>query len=133
MSLQTSSSWLKHLVIVIVIVTVIVIAGLTAGNKNGPESQTSKFADLAKCLSDKGWVMYGLDSCPHCLDQKQAFGRAFQYINYVECRQEPQKCIAADIEYTPTWLNGSGERLVGFQQLQQLAALSGCPFSQPGD
>ena len=41
-------------------------------------------AQLAKHLTEEGAVMYGAYWCPHCSDQKQSFGKAFKYIQYVE-------------------------------------------------
>lgn len=114
---------------------VVIILAATASwlifsaNNKQPRIENKTLAELAQCLTKNGWTMYGLDSCPHCLDQKRAFSRAFKYIDYVECRQEPQKCLAAQIEFTPTWLGPNGERLVGFQSLEQLAKISGCPLS----
>ncbi|MEK6877050.1 MAG: hypothetical protein AABZ49_00280, partial [Thermoproteota archaeon] len=57
---------------------------------------------------------------------KKAFGESFKYVNYVECPDDPQKCIAASIEGYPTWVFGGEKRLEGEQGLEKLAHESGC-------
>jgi len=81
---------------------------------------------FAQCLSEKGVVMYGADWCPHCQNEKKAFGNSFQYVNYVECPKEPQKCLALGVDGYPTWIFSDGKRLVGEQGLEKLAGESGC-------
>ena len=81
---------------------------------------------FAQCLSEKGVVMYGADWCPRCQNEKKAFGNSFQYVNYVECPKEPQKCLALGVDGYPTWIFSDGKRLVGEQGLEKLAGESGC-------
>ncbi len=60
---------------------------------------------FAKCLTEKGWKMYGADWCPHCKAQKELFGEeAFKYINYIECTVKADVCSAKRIEGYPTWI-----------------------------
>lgn len=58
---------------------------------------------LAKCITEKGWAMYGTYSCSHCQAQKKIFGDSFQYIKYVECTKDVQLCIDKKINGFPTW------------------------------
>ena len=82
---------------------------------------------LARCLTERGWTMYGATWCSHCAAQKKAFGDAVQYLDVVECDEKPFECQANDIEGTPTWLNRDGSiKLVGEQSLDTLALESGC-------
>jgi len=60
--------------------------------------------DFAKCLTDKGWVMYGAVWCSHCKEQKALFGDSFQYIKYVECPDNEQLCLAKGVNGYPTWI-----------------------------
>src|SRR3982750_4258242 len=46
---------------------------------------------FAKCLNKSGAKIYGAWWCPHCADQKELFGFAFQYVNYVECSPKGQR------------------------------------------
>lgn len=87
----------------------------------------------AKCLTAKKSKMYGLFWCSHCAEQKDMFGSAFQYINYVECgvpgtRQETEECKAAGVKHFPTWEFANGTRQEGLQQLEQLSKQTGCPI-----
>ncbi|MFA6436221.1 MAG: hypothetical protein WCW30_03755 [Candidatus Gracilibacteria bacterium] len=97
----------------------------TTGDNNGA------IDSFAKCLTDNGMAFYGAYWCPHCQDQKKMFGDAFQYVNYVECdaggeNAQPEACVAAGIQYYPTWINAAGEMENGAQSFDGLAAMSGC-------
>jgi len=81
--------------------------------------------DFAKCLSEKGAVMYGASWCSHCNDQKALFGTSSQYLNFVDCEQSPDLCSLAGITAFPTWII-NGEKHMGAKPLDILAAYSGC-------
>lgn len=97
---------------------------------------------FAKCLSEKGAVMYGANWCPHCQNEKKRFGSSFKFIPYVECPDEPQKCLAAGIEGYPTWIFSAspamsadrqadgpdGKKFEGEQGLEKLSEISNCPL-----
>lgn len=70
--------------------------------------------------------MYGAEGCSWCQKEKANFGSAFKYVPHVECSKEPQKCVALSIESTPTWILPNGEKLIGYQGLENLSRLSGC-------
>src|ERR1041385_8352379 len=53
----------------------------------------STLDSFAQCVSAKGARMYGAWWCPHCADQKELFGFAFQYVNYVECSPPGQRVM----------------------------------------
>ena len=85
---------------------------------------------LASCLADKDVKMYGAYWCSHCENQKNAFGSAFNIIDYVECDPKgndarPAECAEAGIKGYPTWEIG-GKLYPGEQPLDRLAALAGC-------
>jgi hypothetical protein len=93
----------------------------------------NKLDVYAKCLTAKKAKMYGLYWCPHCADQKEMFGSAFQFINYVECgvpgtRQETEECKAAGIKHFPTWEFSDATRHEGLMQLDALSKQTGCPI-----
>lgn len=112
----------------LVLVALIVIAGIAVYFIYQPRTGSSPntMDAFAKCLSDRGFVMYGLYSCPHCEAEKQLFGNSFKYVKYVECSEDPQKCTAEKVDAVPTWIESDGSRLVGTQPLQALAQASGC-------
>lgn len=78
---------------------------------------------LAQCLSDKGIVMYGLPTCPHCIAQKEMFGGGFKLINYVDCSKNTEMCQG--LEGVPAW-KIQGKLYYGTQPLSFLKQLSGC-------
>ena len=51
----------------------------------GWDHRNHRYDGFAKCLASKQAKMYGLYWCPHCAEQKEMFGKAFQYVPYVEC------------------------------------------------
>jgi hypothetical protein len=86
---------------------------------------------FAKCLTAKGTKMYGAWWCPHCADQKEMFGYAFQYVNYTECSPEGQRvvkdvCKQAAVKNFPTWQFPDGSRMEGAQPLAVLGDKVGC-------
>ncbi len=69
-----------------------------------PYTNSDKIS-LAKCLTEKGWTMYGAYWCPHCKAQKEFFGEeAFKFINYVECTEKTDLCNAKKVQGYPTWI-----------------------------
>jgi hypothetical protein len=95
--------------------------------------QTEPGPDLgafAQCLTDQGALMYGTYWCPLCSRQKAMFGDAWQFIGYVECTEDPQRCILAGVQGYPTWVFQDGLKLVGMQPLELLAQASGCALPE---
>ncbi|MAF80188.1 hypothetical protein CL629_03865 [bacterium] len=106
------------------VVVVMIIAALSYNQwRSSPYENLDEFA---QCITDKGIVMYGTDSCSYCRAEKAEFKSAFQYINYIECDKEPERCAEANIESTPTWVLADGTKLVGKQGLERLADASEC-------
>jgi hypothetical protein len=92
---------------------------------------SSTLDSFAQCLKAKGAKMYGAWWCPHCAEQKEMFGFAFQYVNYVECSPEGQKtindtCKQAGIKNFPTWQFADGSRKEGTEPLTMLSDKTGC-------
>jgi len=94
------------------------------------EYNTAKanYDNFAKCLAERGAVMYGTEWCPHCKEQKSLFGSSFQYVNYIDCDKYKQKCEDAGIEGYPTWIINN-ESYPGAQSLQTMSSLTSCPLS----
>mgnify|MGYP001578360079 CR=1 FL=1 len=83
-------------------------------NKPGP------YDSFAKCLAEKGAVMYGaMDWCKYTQGQKAMFGKSFKYVNYHEFDELP------GIKKTPTWVI-NGEWHENVQPFEKLSALTGC-------
>lgn len=83
-------------------------------------NKPSPYDNFAKCLTEKGAVMYGaMDWCKFTQAQKGMFGKSFNYINYHEFQDLP------GIKKTPTWVvNGAWHENV--QSFEKLSALTGC-------
>ncbi|MBU0898860.1 MAG: hypothetical protein KKB03_04390 [Nanoarchaeota archaeon] len=81
---------------------------------------------LARCLTNKGVKMYGAYWCGHCKSQKESFGDAFQYVDYVECTETPSICESAGVSGYPTWVGPDLAKYPGNRELSDLADLFGC-------
>ena len=114
---QIKSSKTKYYVIAAV-VGILILA--TAAYSLYSISKPSPYDDFAKCLTEKGAVMYGaMDWCKYTQAQKGMFGKSFRYVNYHEFTELPE------IRKTPTWvINGAWHENV--QSFDKLAALTGC-------
>ena len=90
-----------------------------------------RYDGFAKCLAAKQTKMYGLYWCPHCAEQKAMFGKAFQYVPYVECaikgsRELAPACSAAGVKLFPSWQFGSNPPKEGVYPLEELSDKTGC-------
>lgn len=119
----------KMSMVILMIVSLLIVGcgtGQSSIDINDLEAVNSlENGPLAKCLTEKGVKMYGTEWCPHCQNQKKAFGDAFQLINYIDCDERREECINAGVKGFPTWeVNGS--LYSGEQPLPRLAALAEC-------
>ena len=128
MAKQNQSSYYLYGAAVLVVVGLIIFAANNTVGKDAP----SPYGDFAQCLTDASVTMYGAWWCPHCKNQKDLFGNAFDRVNYVECstaaRTMNQTCKDAGIQGYPTWEFGDGSRVSGEQTLETLAQKSSCPL-----
>ena len=118
-------NWLIILAVVIVIIVVAYVMAIK------PAAADDKYDGFAQCLSGNNVTMYGAWWCSHCKAQKEAFGKSFQYINYVECSTPDGNamlkiCQDIGIEGYPTWEFSNGERKEGFVPLEELAFAGNC-------
>jgi len=116
----------KKIVIIFTLLIAVLLGGGIFLTQKVQTPQITGLDDFAKCLAEKNVTMYGAAWCPHCQNEKKNFGASFQYVPYVECPQETQKCIDLKIEGYPTWIMQDGKRLVGEQGIQKLSQESGC-------
>jgi len=120
-------NWIIIIIVLAVIIGVAYVLAFNTSNGNG------KYDDFAKCLTEKNVTMYGTWWCPHCKDQKELFGKSWQYINYIECSTPDGKaqlpvCEKAGINGYPTWDlgNGSSSRIDKVLTLKYLGQLTDC-------
>jgi len=87
--------------------------------------------ELARQLREAGAKMYGAFWCPHCEDQREAFGReAMADFPYVECFPDGLKpgvgisavCKEAGVENLPTWVI-NGRKVEGEQSFNTLRSM----------
>jgi hypothetical protein len=110
-----------------VAVAIIVPSGIVINYYNTP----GEYDEFAACLEENGAQFYGAFWCPHCQNQKAAFGKSSKYLPYTECSTPDGKgqmaaCTEAGIESYPTWKFADGSMLTGEQSLEVLAAKTGC-------
>jgi hypothetical protein len=100
-------------------------------------SKQERQAQLANCLTEKGWALYSSFTCPACRSQSRAFGEAFEFIKEIECNpnapnNQVELCLKMKIKKTPTWiLEKNGEevkRIESYQLLEDLASVAECEF-----
>jgi thiol-disulfide isomerase/thioredoxin len=111
-----------------------------AAEEEAAMNAPSIYLPLAQCLKEKQVVFYGAEWCPHCKEQKKAFGSAVKALPYVECAVKDasggytpelaQVCIDAKIEGFPTWVFPDGSRQSGEVPMKTLAEKSGCALPQ---
>lgn len=90
-----------------------------------------RYDGFAKCLASKQTKMYGLYWCPHCAEQKAMFGKAFQYVPYVECaihgsHELAPECKAANVKLFPSWQFGTNPPKEGVFPMEELSDKTGC-------
>ena len=95
-----------------ILVAIFVLAGIYLTLTSKPKTYSAEqIKTLAQCLTDKGFAMYGTDSCTHCKDQKAEFGESFSLINFTECIKNEPVCTAKGIMLYPTWITNTGEKI----------------------
>ena len=115
----------KIIVSLIVVLVVGVLIFVFFGKKENEYKNVSLDA-FAQCVTSKGLVMYGAYWCPHCQNEKKAFGDSFKYITYVECGDNPKLCTDKGVSALPTWILSDGQKLLGEQGIEGLAKVTGC-------
>ncbi len=116
----------RYAITILLIVAAALAVVFLAGNPPAGKYGASVLDPFARCLAERQLTMYGAYWCSHCKNEKAAFGDSFRYVPYVECTQEPDRCVAAGVEGYPTWVLADGRRLVGEQGLEGLSRASGC-------
>jgi hypothetical protein len=101
----------------------------TLGRTSAAPMSQERLTALAEHLRDSGAAFYGAYWCPHCQEQKQAFGSAADQLPYVECDPrgagaQPARCEMAGVRAYPTWVIGR-RKIEGAVPPADLARLSG--------
>jgi len=115
------------LLVIVLALARVLLCGHDTTNTIVPE-QTADLArreNFAKCLMEKGWIMYGVNTCQYCQLQKKMFGQAFEQVKYIDCDFDQAVCVEKNITHYPVWEHGETQ-LLGIQTPAQLARDSGC-------
>jgi len=103
---------------IIVLIVIVIIAFLTLKNNN------SVTAEQAECISSKS-LIYVSRTCSHCAEQKIILGKYYDLFNIIDCIDEEEKCIQAEITGFPTWFI-NGKEYKGVQSWKKLKSITGC-------
>lgn len=107
------------------------LASITAIPTGPPDAR----AELAMCLTKKGYRYYGASWCGFCKAQEEMFGPGLSRLRHVDCSPPGAEgaripeCADVKITSYPTWILPDGSKLTGVQSLQSLAEASGCPYA----
>jgi len=119
----------KNILIILIVVALGLLGFLIWGGlrnvPNNPELES-----FARCLTEKGAVMYGTNWCSWCQKEGANFNDAWRFISYIDCSEKPKDCLVLGVEVTPTWIFPDGKKLVGYQGLEKLARESGCELPE---
>jgi len=109
----------KKIIVISIVSVLLVLAGIGIGVGFANSNKPGPVDDFAKCLTEKGTVMYGAPLCKYTAGQKAMFGNSMRLIDYRDFTKDP------NVEITPTWLiNGAYYQNV--QTFDRLADLTGC-------
>lgn len=113
----------KRWVTFIVVLAVAIIAYFIL---NAKTNQTTVSAEVAQCIGNNS-IMYSQAGCIHCKEQEDLFGDNVKYLNITDCLKEEntQKCIDAEIKFTPTWVI-KNQSYTGLQTIERLKELTEC-------
>lgn len=84
-----------------------------------------EYDDFAKCLTEKGAVVYGNDFCTYTGKQLNFFGPSEGYLNYIKCAENQDLCDSKGVTITPTW-EIDGKMYEQVQTFETLSRLTGC-------
>jgi hypothetical protein len=105
------------LISIILIIFVLVVGGIGFSYMNS--KKPGPLDDFAKCLTEKGAVMYGASWCKYTAAQKGMFGNSMRFIDYRDFTENPE------VKTTPTWFI-NGQKYEKVQSFDKLAAVTGC-------
>jgi hypothetical protein len=74
------------------------------------------YDSFARCLTDKGAIMYGEDWCKYTNAQKSMFGKSFKFIDYR---------VKTDLRLRPTWIINN-KKYEGVQSFESLSKATNC-------
>ncbi len=82
--------------------------------------------ELAFCLREKKFIMYGSNHCAACAIQREYFRDSFKQILYINCDENKKLCQEKNINSYPTWEDRYGTKYKGAISPDILGQLSNC-------
>jgi len=89
---------------------------------------TKNLDSFASCVGSKA-ILYVQEGCPHCADQEKLFGDSLSKLNIIDCKYQPDKCVAEGIQYIPAW-DINGNKSTGVKSLEELSKETGCALPE---
>lgn len=105
------------LISIVTIVFALIISSIVFSYINS--KKPAPLDDFAKCLTEKGAVMYGASWCRYTQGQKAMFGNSMRFIDYKDFSENKE------VKITPTWFI-NGHKYENAQSFEKLAAVTGC-------
>ena len=109
----------KKIILISIVLVVIVLIAVGIGYGYINSKKPGPLDDFAKCLTEKGAVMYGASWCQYTQAQKRMFGNSMRFIDYRDFSEN------SEVKVTPTWFI-NGQKYEKTQSLDRLAAVTGC-------
>lgn len=113
----------KKVIIISIVSALLVLAGISIGVSFANSNKAGPVDDFAKCLKEKGAIMYGASFCQYSHAQKGMFGNSFKYVDYRDFSED------SNVKKTPTWII-NGMYYQNVQTFDRLSALTGCSLPQ---
>ena len=110
---ESKSKKKKKIIWIAAVIIVLTVSAITYASLS-----TGKYDKFAKCLTEKGAVMYGEDWCQYTQGQKAMFGKSFKYVDYQ---------VKTDLKLRPTWVIDD-KTYETVQSFDRLAFLTGCEY-----
>ena len=112
----------KVISVLVVVITCLLLTGCSSDHR---------LDNFAKCLKNKGAVLYTTYWCSNCKVQKDMFKDSVSKLKIVECDPNGENsqhllCTKKNIQSIPTWEFATGTIMIGVQELVTLEDQTGC-------
>ena len=113
---------IRKYVLAFLVILIIIFSSLTVYSYT---QKQGKYDGFARCLSEKGAIVYGNDYCQYTNKQLNFFGKSKKYLSYVKCADNQSLCDTKKVSITPTW-EIDGRFYEQVQTFEKLSILTGC-------
>jgi hypothetical protein len=114
--IMKKNGWITLIIILLITIAIVLVSIFY------PHPDTDE--ETVRCIGENS-VLYVKQGCPACKIQKDLFGDNLQYLNIIDCSENPEACNNENIERIPTWeINGG--KIIGVKSIKTLKELTGC-------